>query len=345
MATILYLGTEEGVVTVKSSDGEDWELTAHGLKQWGVSELLVSSEAPNRVFAATRGDGVWLSEDFGGSWKKPSYGKRGPGKVRCLVFAPDHPDTLYAGGEPIDLFITENRGKDWTVINSVRDVDWVKTVTYPVSAVEPHIRDIAVDPGNPANIYIALQVGYMLKSSDHGKTWKLLRNNLDADVHTIVLHPTRPDEIFVATGGHDCRRGNVTGRALYRSNDGGESWLPMAAEFAQEYSVPLAVNPGNPDWMYSALAHGNPGGWKKRQTGAEAVLIRSKDGGRNWQKLDSVVVGYDFPEVIQFDSANPTRMFIALKRGVVCLSEDNGESWRTVGIETTGVADLRVVQT
>ena len=42
----------------------------------------------DKVFAGTRGDGVWVSEDFGASWKKPCYGKRGPGKVRCLAFDP-----------------------------------------------------------------------------------------------------------------------------------------------------------------------------------------------------------------------------------------------------------------
>ena len=92
MASILYLATDEGVVTLKSEDGRYWKVEHHGLKDWQVPEVAVSPAAPNKVFAGTRGDGVWLSEDFGATWKKPSYGKRGPGKVRCLSFDPLDPE-------------------------------------------------------------------------------------------------------------------------------------------------------------------------------------------------------------------------------------------------------------
>jgi hypothetical protein len=69
MASILYVGTDEGVVTLKSEDGRNWKVEHHGLKNWQVPEVAVSPTSPNRVFAGTRGDGVWLSEDFGASWK------------------------------------------------------------------------------------------------------------------------------------------------------------------------------------------------------------------------------------------------------------------------------------
>ena len=85
MASILYVATDEGVVTLKSADGHNWKQEHHGLKDWQVPEVAVSPQAPNKVFAGTRGDGVWVSEDFGATWKKPCYGKRGPGKVRCLI--------------------------------------------------------------------------------------------------------------------------------------------------------------------------------------------------------------------------------------------------------------------
>ncbi len=100
MASILYLGTDEGVVTLKSEDGRSWKVEHHGLKDWQVPEVAVSPSAPNKVFAGTRGDGVWLSEDFGATWSKPSYGKRGPGKVRCLTIDPRDANTIYAGCQP-----------------------------------------------------------------------------------------------------------------------------------------------------------------------------------------------------------------------------------------------------
>src|SRR5256885_1300752 len=162
MASILYVATDEGVVTLKSEDGHNWKQEHHGLKEWAIPEVAVSPNAPNKVFAGTRGDGVWVSEDFGASWTKPCYGKPGPGKVRSITVDPEDPRTLYVGGEPIDLFVSEDQGVSWDRLDSVRRVPWVEQVTYPVAVVEPHVRDIAVDPQDPRRMYIALQVGAIL---------------------------------------------------------------------------------------------------------------------------------------------------------------------------------------
>ena len=56
MAKILYVGTDEGVVTLTSDDGHRWKQLHHGMKDWEVPEVAVSPDAPNKVFAATRGE-------------------------------------------------------------------------------------------------------------------------------------------------------------------------------------------------------------------------------------------------------------------------------------------------
>ena len=112
MASILYLGTDEGVVTLKSEDGRSWKTEHHGLKDWQVPEVAVSASAPNKVFAGTRGDGVWLSEDFGATWSKPCYGKRGPGKVRCLTIDPRDADTRSPRDGPLLDVPALRRGGD-----------------------------------------------------------------------------------------------------------------------------------------------------------------------------------------------------------------------------------------
>jgi hypothetical protein len=343
MASILYLGTDEGVVTLKSEDGRAWKIENHGLKDWEVPEVAVSPVAPNKVFAGTRGDGVWLSEDFGATWKKPSYGERGPGKVRCLSFDPIHPNTLYAGTEPIDVFISHDGAKSWDRLDSVWNIPWVSTITYPVAVVEPHVRDITIDPKDPQTMYIALQVGYMLKTTDGGKNWELLNKNLDCDVHTIVLHPEDSNRIFIATGGHDCRAGKAPGRALYSSEDGGKNWAPMAAEFKEEYSVPLTIHPKKSNVIYSAVANGQPGQWRKRSSGAEAFLIQSTDSGKSWKKLDNAVsqANQSFVEAFAFEPSNPDRMFAAQRNGSLFGSEDSGASWFKIDAKAPELTDMK----
>lgn len=343
MASILYVGTDEGVVTLKSKDGRAWEQEHHGLKDWAITEVAVSPNAPNRIFAGTRGDGVWLSEDFGATWKKPCYGKRGPGKVRCLTIDPLDASTLYAGTEPIDVFVSRDGAKSWERLDSVWNVPFVATVTYPVAAVEPHVRDIVVDPKDPKIMYIALQVGYMLKTIDGGKNWELLNKNLDCDVHTIVMHPEDGNKIYIATGGHDCRAGRAPGRALYSSSDAGKNWVPMAAHFQEEYSVPLALHPKNPNIIFSALANGQPSQWRRRPTGAEACLIQSTDGGKSWEKLNSEIskANKSFVEALVFDPVNSDRLYAAQRSGDLFGSLDSGNRWFKLDVSVSELSDMK----
>ena len=344
MESILYLGLDDGgIVTLRSRDSRSWEAENHSLKNWTVTEVAAVPSAPNRVFAGTRGDGVWISEDFGKSWKKPCYGKHGPGKVRCLTFDPKD-SRLYAGCEPIDLFVSDDLGKSWSRAKSIWEVPSVASVSYPVSTVEPHIRDVTVDPKDSRKIYVSLQVGHMLKSEDGGATWKLLDRDLDADVHFIVIHPASTDKLFISTGGHECRSGRVKGRALYASNDAGESWAPMAVDFAQEYSLPLVMHPNNPDVLYSGMANGHPP-WR-RPSGAESIIIRTKDGGQRWERLEDGLseASKSFPGAITFDEGSPDHIYAGFKNGEIYSSKDSGDCWEKLDVKVSAIADMQCVQ-
>ena len=190
MGTVLYLGTRNGVLTV-AEDGGGWAIANHDLKGWEVTEVAPAPDNPQQVLAGTRGDGVWRSEDAGAHWSKPSYGRVAPGKVRCVTVDPHDPQTIYAGCEPISMWKSIDGGASWTEIESVRNFPSVASTGYPVPIVEPHVRDITIAPDDSNTIYAALQVGYMLKTTDGGATWRLLDNGLDEDVHAIITDPPR----------------------------------------------------------------------------------------------------------------------------------------------------------
>ncbi len=332
MENVLYLGTDAGVLTVRSHDQQSWQIVEHGLKKWEISELAISPDGPNKVFAGTRGDGVWVTEDFGKTWRKPCYGKRGPGKVRSITVDPHDSRRLYAGCEPTDVFMSEDEGKNWVRFDSVWDVPSIAKNPYPLPTVEPHARDVTVDPTNADILYVALQLGYIIKSADRGRTWTLLNNNFECDVHTIVIDPAAPSRLVIATGGHDSRLGRSPGRALYTSDDAGATWTPTAMNFTQEYSVPLVRDPHDSNRLYSALANNTQGKWRRRDTGAESVMIRSNDGGKNWQRVGKGIDGKEFPETIAADGISAGRMYAGCRSGDFYTSDDAGDSWRPLNL-------------
>lgn len=348
MGNLLYAATEDGVQTFRKAEGESsWALASEGVHGWSVQELVVMPSRPNVVFAGTRGDGVWTSENFGETWRKTGYGRRGPGKVRCLTLDPHNSDRLYAGCEPIDIYVSNDCGKSWDLMSSLWDDSWVPTVDFGGSpTAEPHVRDIAIDPNDQNTMYIALQVGFILKTTDGGFTWKLLNKEIDSDVHTFAIDPNDSQHVVVATGGHDARLGKSKGKALYATHDGGESWKQLAMNFPRDYSLPLVPKPGMPQVLYASLANSVPGAWRRRDSGAEGMMIRSSDGGESWEQLDLNEIPNADHSMITAIAANeesPDYLLAGFNDGEIIETSDGGESWKGIGIRTSRLNDLKFV--
>ena len=117
----------------------------------------------------------------------------------------------------------------------------------------------------------------------------------------------------------------------------------MPAEFHEEYSIPLAIHPKKPNVLYSAVANGQPGQWKGRSSGAEALVIQSMDGGKTWKKLEGEIskANQSFVEAMAFDPANPDRMYAAQQSGDIFGSEDSGTTWFKLNVKAPHVSDMK----
>ena len=344
MGLVIYAGTGRGVIEIREQNG-DWSIgRRHFMPQWEITQLLVRDTG--MLVASTRGDGVWFQldrkgEGMAGGWVKPCYGRPGPGKTHTIAIDPNDPATIYAGTEPIGLWVTHDSGKNWEPLPGLWNAPGVQQIDYPVPFVEPHVRHLAIDPNNSNILYASLQVGYLGKSIDRGVTWRVINGGIDADVHTIVVHPGNSNKLFAATGGHGAREGITRGRALYTSEDGGETWSPMATQFEEEYAVPIVMQPGHPDVLFSSVASGPAPFWR-RPEGAKGRFIGSRDGGRHWEqiKLPDERVGQEFPGAIGFDPLDSDQVYMSTDKGALYHSADGGKRWNRVPVDLAKASEL-----
>ena len=88
-----------------------------------------------------------------------------------------------------------------------------------------YITGIVQDPINTDIIYARCDVAGMFKTTNHGKSWFTINNNMTDwhhhSVQSIAINPHNPEIIFRCSG--DARYGKIFG-SIHRSKDGGANW-------------------------------------------------------------------------------------------------------------------------
>src|SRR5206468_549529 len=129
------------------------------------------------------------------------------------------------------------------------------------------------DPNAPHRIYLAIEVGGVVRSEDGGETWENVRGGIHDDVHSVAVNPREGSIIYAAT-----RHG------FGRSEDFGRSWRRIDGFPGTGYCRPLAVDPHNPQRLFTAAAPVTPDGFR-RPEGSECRIFRAEDGGLSWAQL------------------------------------------------------------
>jgi photosystem II stability/assembly factor-like uncharacterized protein len=98
--------------------------------------------------------------------------------------------------------------------------------------------------------------------------------------------------------------------------------------------------------IYSAVANGQPGQWRKRSSGAEAFVIQSQNSGKSWKRLEGAVsqANKSFVESFAFDPINADRMYAAQQSGDLFGSDDSGESWFKLNLSVPELSDMKAAR-
>ncbi len=141
------------------------------------------------------------------------------------------------------------------------------------------IDDIAVVEGDPYTIYIGTASGGLWKTVNNGVTWQpIFDDQVTSSIGAVSVSPSNPEILWVGTGEANNRQSSSWGSGVYKSYDGGASWIHTGLEDTHHIGG-IAIDPADPDVVFIAAA-GHLWG-PNEQRG----LFRTLDGGETWENV------------------------------------------------------------
>jgi len=337
-ATRMLAATLEGVATLeRGAQGDPWKLTGRSLNDRHVGSLVYEAGS-GKLFAGDHADGgVWVSDDGeGGDWRALINGIDRPHIYSLAARRNSDRVTLFAGTSPAALYRSDDLGESWNEVKSMRDVPDTDKWTFPPPPHIAHVKNILFHPSDAETLYVLVEQGALLKSTDDGKSWAELASYSDPDeiayrdVHRLLMSSNNPDLCYLASG-----------EGLYRSNDGGQNWDHLTQRGDRMgYPDFLFFHPASDDTLFMGGSYKNPGHWYQARA-AESSVLRSTDAGNSWMELDNgmpkpVVGAFEAMTMHQWDGG--MMLIVGTATGEIYTSEDEGASWTLIDDNVTPVS-------
>ena len=155
------------------------------------------------------------------------------------------------------------------------------------------IGDLAVAPSNPdilwvgtgeSNLFRASMPGVgVFKSVDGGRTFQHSGLTDTQTIARILVHPTNPDIVYVAAGGHGWTDNEM--RGVFKTTDGGRTWTKVLYRSPHTGAIDLVMDPSDPNTLYAALWQRVRRKWSDPRVepgSTETGIAKSTDGGQTW---------------------------------------------------------------
>ena len=90
------------------------------------------------------------------------------------------------------------------------------------------VADVEGVPGDSRVVYVGSASGGVWKSVNAGVTWKPVFDGQSvSSIGDLALEPGNPDVVYVGTGEGNVRNSVSFGNGVYKSTDGGRSWIHL----------------------------------------------------------------------------------------------------------------------
>jgi hypothetical protein len=201
-------------------------------------------------------------------------------------------------GNPKIFYVATASGGIWKTINA-------GTMFVPLFDRERVVSmgDIALAPSDPNIIYAGTGEedsrnsispgGGLYKSTDAGRTWKLMGLEATQHIGRIVVDPADPNIVYVAALGHTWNANPE--RGLYKSTDGGSTWRLVKFVSDKAGFVDLAMDAKDHNTLYASSWERVRGPYFLKSGGPGSGLWKSTDAGATWKEIR----GGGFPETMK----------------------------------------------
>ncbi len=259
------------------------------------------------------------------------------GRVWQVVGDENNPKTFYvctAGG---GLWKSTDNG---TTLIPVFDHE-TSASTGAVAIAKSNSNLVWVGTGEPANTRANSWGDGVYKSKDGGQTWAHMGLADSRQISAIVIHPTKPDTVYVAAMGHEWGRNNE--RGIFKTTDGGKTWNKILFVNDTTGFIDLQEDPKNPDVLYAAAwQRFRFGGGDMAESGPESGIYKTTDGGTKWTRLTNGLPAEDKSKITLAVARNNSKIVYAailtgepapggkrtIETGGIFRSADGGKTWQ-----------------
>lgn len=275
------------------------------LSAFTITDFAVDPGDSNKLYAGTKGNGLWRSGNLGENWEKIVDGS-GVLAQRSDVFRID-----ISRANPKLWFLAVYQKNRGTLLKS-EDGGRTFEEVYFMPVERFGVFDVWFDDAS-GSVFIVTGQGGLLESGDRGKSWRVVRWFADGLLR-FEASPAFRSTFYVLTSG---------GR-MFKTTDRGGTWLDITSNFdafdKSRTSQDLTIT-GRSGKLYLSSDYG---------------LLSSRDGGSSWERVQVIIPPEALPVLaVAFHPFNESAFFISAKDNLY-KTADGGFTWSIVPVPELG---------
>ncbi len=271
------------------------------------------------------------------------------GRIVDIEGIPSPSKTFYVSSAGGGLFKTSNNGVTFKAV-----MDTARVSSGGDLAIAPSDTNVIYwGTGEPNSRNSISPGGGVYKSTDGGRSWAFMGLAETRAIARIQVHPTDPNTVWLAALGHAWGPNNE--RGLYKSTDGGKTWVLKKFIDDKTGFVDVQLDPRNPSVLFASSYQRVRGPYFLNSGGPGSALWKSTDGGDTWTEVKGggfpatmkgridIAIARSNPDVmytmVEADTApnakKDAKVAPARRPSGLYRSEDGGRTWAYMNPENT----------